>query len=199
MIIFATRSKTGVLAEAQQEQQHMPQHEQLPELTGQLYEELRRCARRILANQSAGLTLQTTDVVHEACLRLIESPAQFESRTHLYRCAAKAMRHLLVDHARAKSAQKRNGVHMRTVWMDNLLGDIDVNLGLLTIDQTLTEMSQIGERLESIAELHYLAGFTQARVAEILNISVATVERELKFARAFLTDRLQELHHPTPA
>ncbi|MCK7598716.1 ECF-type sigma factor [Microbulbifer sp. CAU 1566] len=177
----------------------MSQHEQLPELTGQLYEELRRCARRILGNQPDGLTLQTTDVVHEACLRLMESPAQFESRTHLYRCAAKAMRHLLVDHARAKSAQKRSGQHMRTIWMDSLLGDIDVNLGLMTIDQTLTEMSQISDRLESIAELHYLAGFTQSKVAEIMEISVATVERELKFVRAFLTDRLQEQHHPTCA
>ena len=167
----------------------------LPELTGQLYQELRRCARRILANQSDELTLQTTDVVHEACLRLMESPAGYDCKAHLYRCAAKAMRHLLIDHARAKSAQKRSGQHLRTVWMDSLLGDIDVNLGLLTIDQTLTEMSAISERLESIAELHYLAGFTQQKIAEILEISVATVERELKFARAFLSDRLTEHQH----
>ncbi|WP_078082949.1 ECF-type sigma factor [Microbulbifer mangrovi] len=166
----------------------------LPELTGQLYQELRCCARRILVNQSDELTLQTTDVVHEACLRLMESPAGYESKSHLYRCAAKAMRHLLIDHARAKSAQKRNGQHLRTVWVDSLLGDIDVNLGLLTIDKTLTEMSGISDRLESIAELHYLAGFTQQNIAEILEISIATVERELKFARAFLNDRLSEQH-----
>ncbi|WP_299591656.1 ECF-type sigma factor [uncultured Microbulbifer sp.] len=166
----------------------------IPELTEQLYRELRQCARRILAGQYGNLTLQTTDIVHEACIRLIESPTQYQSKAHVYRCAAKAMRHLLIDHARSKSAQKRNGKHLRTIWGDDLLGDIDINLGLLTIDKTLTEMASISERLESIAELHYLAGFTQAKIAELLSLSVATVERELKFARTFLTDRLQHSH-----
>ena len=166
----------------------------IPGLTEQLYQELRQCARRILAGQNGNLTLQTTDVVHEACIRLIESPSEYHSKAHLYRCAAKAMRHLLIDHARAKSAQKRNGQHLRTVWMDDLLGDIDINFGLLTIDKTLTEMASISDRLESIAELHYMAGFTQKKIAELLSLSVATVERELKFARTFLTDRLQHSH-----
>ena len=171
----------------------------IPGLTDQLYQELRHCARRILGSQSHQVTLQTTEIVHEACIRLIESPSNYESKAHIYRCAAKAMRHLLIDHTRAKSAQKRSGQHLRTVWMDDLLGDIDINLGLLTIDKTLTEMSSISERLESIAELHYLAGFTQTKIAEILDISIATVERELKFARAFLNDRLTEQHQHSHA
>lgn len=166
----------------------------LPGLTEQLYQELRQCARRILASQSSEITLQTTDIVHEACIRLIESPSEYECKAHVYRCAAKAMRHLLIDHARAKSAQKRNGQQLRTIWIDDLLGDIDINLGLLTIDKTLTEMASISDRLETIAELHYLAGFTQAKIAEILSTSLATVERDLKFARTFLTDRLQHSH-----
>lgn len=165
-----------------------------PELTEQLYRELRRCAQRLLSNQGGNITLQTTEVVHEACIRLIESPTEYESKAHVYRCAAKAMRHLLIDHARAKSAQKRNGRQLRTIWMDDLLGDMDINFGLLTIDKTLTEMSSVSERLESIAELHYLAGFTQKKIAEVLSLSLATVERELKFARTFLTDRLQHCH-----
>lgn len=172
----------------------MNDHSPISELTEQLYQELRRCARRLLANQSGNITLQTTEVVHEACIRLIESPTRFESRAHVYRCAAKAMRHLLIDHARAKSAQKRNGQQLRSIWMDDLLGDMDINLGLLTIDKTLTEMASISDRLESIAELHYLAGFTQKKIAELLSLSLATVERELKFARTFLTDRLQHSH-----
>lgn len=163
-------------------------------LTDQLYQELRRCAQRILASQGGNATLQATEVVHEACIRLIESPTKYESKAHVYRCAAKAMRHLLIDHARAKSAQKRDGQHLRTVWMDDLLGDIDVNCGLLVIDKTLTEMSSISERLETITELYYLAGLSQKKIAEMLSLSIATVERELKFARSFLTDRLQHSH-----
>jgi len=172
----------------------MPVQSAFPDLTDQLYKELRQCARRILAGQTGNVTLQTTEVVHEACIRRIESPTRYESKAHIYRCAAKAMRHLLIDHARAKSAQKRNGQQLGTIWMDDLLGDMDINLGLLTIDKTLTEMASISERLESIAELHYLAGMTQKNIAEILSLSLATVERELKFARTFLTDRLQNSH-----
>lgn len=172
----------------------MDSPQSLPALTEQLYLELKQCARRILAARPGEIMLQATEVVHEACIRLIESPGQYESQAHIYRCAAKAMRHLLIDHARARSAQKRNGKHLRTRRMDDLLADVDINLGLLTIDKALTEMAAIGERLETIVELHYLAGITQAKIAELLSLSLATVERELKFARIFLTDRLQHHH-----
>ncbi len=172
----------------------MAETDALPELTAQLYQELRHCARRILAEQSGDLTLQATEIVNEACLRLMVSPALLQSRAHVYRSAAKAMRHLLIDHVRSKSAQKRNAKQLRTLWMDELLGDMDINLGLLTIDRTLTELSTINDRLESVAELHYLAGFTQAHIAEALGLGRATVERDLKFVRSFLASRLQQNH-----
>lgn len=160
-------------------------------LTDKLYQELKGCANRILASQNANLTLQATEVVHEACVRLIESSTEYQDKAHIYRTAAKAMRHLLIDHARAKSADKHGNNPAKTQWMDDLLFGVDENMGLIVIDRTITEMATISERLESIVELHYFAGFSQQKIAELLELSVATVERELKFARSFLTNRLQ--------
>ena len=161
------------------------------ELTEQLYQELKGCANRILANQNANLTLQTTEVVHEACMRLIESDSKFNDKAHLYRSAAKAMRHLLIDHSRAQAPDKRGNNAVKTVWMDDLLSGVDENIGLIVIDQTIDEMQSISERLVSIVELYYFAGFSQPKIAELLSIGLATVERELKFARSFLSQRLQ--------
>lgn len=160
-------------------------------VTDQLYQELKGCANRILANQNANLTLQATEVVHEACVKLIESSNEYQDKAHIYRTAAKAMRHLLIDHARAKSADKRGNNPAKTQWMDDLLFGVDENMGLVVIDRTIDEMATISERLESIVELHYFAGFSQQKIAELLSLGLATVERELKFARSFLTERLQ--------
>lgn len=162
------------------------------QLTDQLYQELKGCANRILASKSTNMTMQATEVVNEACIRLIGSSARYENKTHLYRSAAKAMRHLLIDHARAKSTVKRGNQSLKTQWVDDLLveNEVDINIGLIIIDKTIDEMSSFSKRLESIVELHYFAGFTQNKIATFLNVGVATVERELKFARSFLTDRL---------
>lgn len=163
------------------------------QFTDQLYQELKGCANRIIASNSGNITLQTTEVVHEACMRLMNSPVQYQNKAHLYRTAAKTMRHLLIDHARAKSTFKRGNQVIKTQWVDDLLveTEVDVNIGLIVIDQTIDEMASFSERLESIVELHYFAGFTQTKIADFLNLGLATVERELKFARSFLTDRLQ--------
>lgn len=160
-------------------------------LSDELYQELKSCANRILAGQGSNLTMQSTEVVHEACMRLMESKAKYQNKAHLYRTAAKAMRHLLIDHARAKAANKRGGDLVKTQWVDDLLFGVDENMGLIVIDQTVNELSAVSDRMESIVELHYFAGFAQTKIAELLDISLATVERELKFARSFLTDRLK--------
>ncbi|WKE64564.1 ECF-type sigma factor [Gallaecimonas kandeliae] len=155
-----------------------------------LYRELKACANRILVQYGHNLTLQTTEVVHEACVRLIESDGHYHNKEHLYRTAAKAMRHLLIDHARAKMADKRGGGAIRTQWLDELLSEACENEGLIAVDQCIAQMSCLGERMEAIVELHYFAGFPQQKVADTLSLSLRTVERELTFARAFLQDRL---------
>lgn len=162
------------------------------QLTDNLYRELKACANRMLACQRGNITLQSTEIVNEACIRVIESSAQYQDRTHLYRFAAKAMRHLLIDHARAKSAKKRDKGLVMTVQMNQLLANINEPLGILIIDKTLNEMLNISERLVDIVELHYFACFSQSEIAKQLSLSLRTVERELKFARAFMTDKLQQ-------
>lgn len=160
------------------------------ELTDILYRELKACAQRILSSQPNAVTLQATEVVHEACIKLMNGSAQYQNKSHLYRCAAKAMRHLLIDHARAKNAKKRGQKALKTMAMEELLVGSDENLGIVVINQTLSEMNKTSERLETIAELHYFAGLTQGKIAELMSLSIATVERELKFARAYLTSQL---------
>ena len=164
------------------------------ELTDLLYQELKVCANRILSKQSGHLTIQATEMVHDACIKLMNSNSIYNNKAHLYRCAAKAMRQLLIDHVRAKSAQKRGQKVIKTVAIEELLYDLDENEGLVVINQTLNEMSESSERLETIAELHYFAGLTQSKIAELLSLSLATVERELKFAKAYLTRQL--ISHP---
>ena len=163
------------------------------DLTDSLYQELKGCANRLLAGQNGCITLQSTEIVHEACLKVYESNQAFNNKAHVYRCAAKAMRHLLIDHARAKSSKKRTPAFM-TQSLTTLLNNNDENLGLFTIDKTLEEMNELGERTVNIAELHYFASFSQKEIAKHVEIGLATVERELKFARAFITDKLLQSH-----
>lgn len=156
-----------------------------------LYQELKGCANRILASQAGNITLQTTEVVNEACLRLIEANGEYQSKEHLYRCAAKAMRHLLIDYARAKSTAKRGGDVMKTQWLDELIAEEDKSIGLIVVEKCVQQLANINERLETIIELHYFSGLSQSKIAEILSLSLRTVERELTFARAFLHDQLE--------
>jgi len=160
------------------------------EVSDQLYQELKGCANRILANQS-NITIQTTEMVHEACMLLIENKGVYNNKEHLYRTAAKTMRRLLIDHARAKSSMKRSGNALRTQWLDELLDEEDENIGLLVIEECISQMAKLGNRLEAIVELHYFAGFAQQKVADVLSLSLRTVERELTFARAFMHEQLQ--------
>lgn len=168
-------------------------------LSDSLYQELKACASRILSQHANNLTLQTTEVVHEACVKLIEANGRYQNKAHLFRTAAKAMRHLLIDYARAKSADKRGGKVIKTQWLDDLMSERDEHESLLTIEQCLNQMSTLGERLEAIAELHYFAGLSQQKVADTLSLSLRTVERELTFIRAYFYDHLCSKESPAYA
>ena len=157
---------------------------------GALYQELKACAGRILSQHGNNITIQTTEVVHEACVKLMEARLSFQSKAHLFRTAAKTMRHLLIDYIRAKSANKRGGSVAKTQWLDELLGEQDATENILAFEQCINQICALGKRTEAIIELHYFAGLSQQKVADTLEISLRTVERELTFARSFLYDRL---------
>ena len=165
-----------------------------------VYDELRAVARRQLRwqRQRPGQTLDTTALVHEAYLRLVDQAgAAWQDRAHFLSVAGVAMRHILVDAARRRSARKRGGEDLRVT-----LGDIGPGEGemeadaravaILDLDQALTALAALNERLSRLVELRYFAGLTEEEAAEALGTSERTIRRDWRKARAFLFQALGE-------
>lgn len=149
-----------------------------------VYDELRRLAAARLADEPAGHTLQPTALVHEAYLRLADRPG-FADRGHLLRAAAAAMRHVLVDHARARLADKRGGGRRR-VPLDETARWADSPADLLALNDALDRFAAEEPRKAELVTLRFFAGMTVPEAAEALGVSLATAERWWAFARAWL-------------
>lgn len=158
----------------------------LQEITPIVYETLRKIGSQCLSSESQGLTLQATEVVHEAFLRLVGADVDWQNRAHFYAIAARTMRRILVDHARAKSSKKRGGEYSK-ITLDTSLGlKSPTSNALLDIDRALKKLSSIDERKSAVLEQHVFGGLSYDETAEVLNISVTTVDRDLRFARAWM-------------
>jgi RNA polymerase sigma factor (TIGR02999 family) len=156
-----------------------------------VYPELRRLARHYLAGERAGHTLQTTDLVHEAWLRLFGStPVSVHDRTHLVALMATQMRRALVDYARRRNAIKGPGAGVRVslTTIDGLAKQPDEDV--LAIDEALRALEAVDARAGRVVEMRFFAGLAEAEAAEALGVSVATLKRDWAFARAWLYDRL---------
>ena len=165
----------------------------LEELLPHIYEDLRRLARGLFRDVPDGFTLQPTALVHEAYVRLAGSRSQaWESRKHFFSVAAKAMRQVLADHARAHLAAKRGGAYQRVT----LSGAEDVDdastVDLVALHEALESLREHSERHANIAELRFLTGCSVAEVAAMLELSERTVKSGWRAARAFLRDALRE-------
>ena len=170
--------------------------EALQQLIPLVYPDLKRIAQGYLQRERPGHTLQATGLVHELYLRLCnQREANWEDRAHFFTFAAKIMRMLLADHARRNLRSKRGGGSERvplddrvadTLPWDNLSGP-----GFIDLDSALDELEKIDPRKAKIVELCHLLGCTSRESADILQISVATAERDLKFARGWLFRRLR--------
>ena len=164
------------------------------ELLPLVYGELRRLARGYLARERRGHSLQATELVHEAYLRLVgPSPASFEGRPHFFAAGARAMRQLLIEHARRRGRAKRGGDWQR-VTLDGaaapLLGrDLDAD-ELLILDDALERLGEHDARQARIVELRFFAGLNVAEVAQLLEVSKRTVETDWAHARAWLKRQL---------
>ena len=148
-----------------------------------VYDELRRMARIQLFRERQRHTLQATDLVHEAFVRLVDQRAGWQNRLHFYGIAARCMRRILVDHARKKSAAKRPPV-AQAVDLDN--ADVSVSSSidtLLAIDQALDHLAAQSPRQAQIAELKLFAGLEVAEIADVVGVSEATVKRDWSEAR----------------
>ena len=157
-----------------------------------VYGELRRIARRNMNRQSPGHTLQTTALVHEAYLKLVgESGRQWETRAHFYGVAAKAMRHVLVDHARAMGTAKRGGPDRPAALDDALVLSAKPMPELIALDDALTSLAKLHPRKSQVVELRFFGGCSVEETAEALRVSPETVHREWRGAKAWLHRELE--------
>jgi RNA polymerase sigma factor (TIGR02999 family) len=166
----------------------------LDELLPLVYDELRRQAARFLRAQAPGHTLQPTALVHEVYLRLVDQPTvEWEGRTHFFGVAARAMRSVLVDHARARHAAKRGG-RARAVTLGAAHGiaggTADAEVDVLALDEALTRLAALDPRQTQVVELRYFGGLSIEETAHVLGVSGATVERDWKTARLWLRREL---------
>ena len=164
----------------------------LDEMTPVLYEELRRLARRFLAAERSDHTLQPTALVHEAYLRLIDQHAvDWRNRAHFLAMAATMMRRILINHAQAHKAAKREG-SVQMVGLDEAFGvRLDPRIDLLHLNATLERLSGMDEQQGKVVELRYFGGLSVEETAEVLGVSPATVKREWSTARLWLLQQME--------
>jgi RNA polymerase sigma factor (TIGR02999 family) len=166
------------------------------ELAPILYDELHALAERMMRNQVASHTLQPTALIHEAWMKLVgpseagASEASVENRTHFAALAARAMRSVLVDHARRKSAEKRGGAAERVALEDAEDQANKPEVDLLQLDRALTTLSEMDSELGRLVELRYFAGLTNDETASVLGVSVPTIVRRWRVARLWLWNEL---------
>lgn len=156
-----------------------------------IYEQLRDLARWHLRHERPGHLLSTTGLVHEAYLKLIDiNQVVWQDRSHFLAMASRAMRRLLVDHARLCRARKRGGGYQRVAMEDvRLLADDQVE-PLLALEAALQHLTRLDPRKGSVVEYRYFGGLTNEEIAAALGVSLATVKRDLTFARAWLARAL---------
>lgn len=157
-----------------------------------VYDSLRQLARRKLRSERFDHTLQPTALVHEAFLNLFGNEKfDWKDRLHFFVVASNQMRRLLVDYARAKQADKREGDRQR-IDMDEVTASTPpLNLDVLALDEALTQLAADFPRAAHVVELKYFGGMTEKEAAEALEVSVSTIKREWEFARAWLFKRLR--------
>ena len=157
-----------------------------------VYAELRRVAAGLMRRERADHTLEPTALVHEAFVRLFDQNAleQARSRRYFFAAAARAMRQVLVDHARGRAADKRQAAGAR-VPLDETLEHFERrDLDVLALHEALEHLAGLNERQAQVIELRFFGGFTVAEVAELLDVSVSSVESDFRRASAYLRGRL---------
>ena len=167
--------------------------EALNRLMPLVYDELRRLASRHLRHERIGHTLQTTALVHEAYLKLVDQKsASWQNRLQFFAAAAKVMRHILVDYARSRKAVKRGGDYCRLSLDEALISAEEDDPDLLALDEALNELAALDPQQSRIVELRVFAGLTVDDTAQALGISPRTVKREWSMAKAWLHRQIRK-------
>ena len=151
-----------------------------------VYAELKRLARRHLRGRP-GATLSTTDLVHEAYLKLASPSRDWENRAHFFGAASQAMRDILVDYARRRRAAKRGGgAEVTTLTTGDAAFEVQLD-DLLALDEALDRLKTLSERLHQVVELRFYAGLSAEEISEVLAVSARTVERDWAKAKLYLS------------
>jgi RNA polymerase sigma factor (TIGR02999 family) len=155
-----------------------------------VFDELRRVARRFMGKERVGHTLQATALVNEAYLRLIDiNKVQWQDRAHFFAMSARMMRRILVDSARARHYQKR-GAGAHKVSLDEGMMVLEPCRDLVALDDALSELAKVDERKSKVVEMRFFGGLSVEETAEALGVSVDTVMRDWKLAKAWLLREL---------
>lgn len=166
--------------------------EVLDKLMPLVYDELRRQASRYLRRERANHTLQTTALIHEAYLKLIDqNQVEWQNRTHFFAIAAQAMRRILVDYARERNREKRGGAAENLPLEEAaFVVSEGKNVDLVALDEALDRLAEFDERQARVVELRYFSGLSIDETAEILGISNVTVRRDWNMAKAWLHQQI---------
>jgi RNA polymerase sigma factor (TIGR02999 family) len=165
----------------------------LQKLTPLVYAELHRVAQRCMAGQRSDHPLQTTELVNEVYLQLVDcAQMNWQDRAHFFAMSAKLMRRILIDFARSRGYEKRGGgvVHMTLDEAPSLCNEPDMNL--VALDDALTELAKVDERKSKLVELRFFGGLSIKETAEVLRVSVETVVRDWRLAKTWLLRELSE-------
>jgi len=163
----------------------------LDDLMPVVHSELRRLARRYMARERPGHTLQTTALINEAYLRLVDQHSvQWQDRAHFFAVAAQVMRHLLVDHARKYQSDKR-GAGAQILALDEVaIANEERAAELVALDEALERLAALDQRQSQIVELRFFGGLTVDETAEVMKLAPITVMREWRLAKAWLRDTI---------
>jgi RNA polymerase sigma factor (TIGR02999 family) len=157
-----------------------------------VYDELRRLASRSLRKERPGHTLQTTALIHEAYLKLVnQRDAKWQNRSHFFAIASQAMRRILVDYARERHREKRGGsAENLPIEEAAFVASQEKSVDLVALDEALTRLAKFDERQAKVVELRYFSGLDIDETAEVLGISNATVRRDWNIAKAWLKQEI---------
>ena len=165
----------------------------LEQLMPLVYDELRRIARQYMRRQPAGHTFQTTELIHEAYLKIArQEDRNWQNRAHFYAAAARAMRHILVDYARSKNSRKRGGLARKITLEESLVASPNRSEQVVRLDDALKELEALDGRKSRVVEMKFFGGLTTEEIAEILKLSPETVKRDWRFARTWLLRQLAD-------
>ena len=175
------------------------QQEALDKLIPLVYQELRRMASNYLRKERPGHTLQTSALVHEAYLKLVDQKdVQWQNRAHFFGIAAQLMRRILVDYARGRVRSKRGGHATRLTMNDSMVVSKEKALEYLLLNDALTSLAEVDSTKSRIVEMKIFCGLTNEEIAEVEKISLSTVEREWRKSKAWLHRKLFNKESPRP-